>query len=80
MITAPHVIEGTWEEIASRHAAELAGKQIRITVLENGAAAAEPASMAEIDSFLDLFAADTQNLPPPPPDAYSRESLYADHD
>jgi hypothetical protein len=36
------VIEGTWEEI-SRHAAELSGKRVRVTVLEE----AEPLSPNE---------------------------------
>lgn len=34
-------LEGTWEEIAA-HAAELAGKRVRLTVLSGGKGAAEP--------------------------------------
>jgi hypothetical protein len=80
MISEQQVLEGTWEEIAGRHAAELVGKRVRVTVLGDAAIEAGPASMAEFDAFLEAFRADTADLPPPPPDAYSRESLYADHD
>lgn len=80
MITEQPAIEGTWEEIAVRYAAELAGKRVRVTVLDNSRAEVEPSGAEEIDRFLDAFAISAENLPPPPPDAYSREALYADHD
>lgn len=78
MVGEQRVIEGTWEEIAAQHGSELAGKIIRVTVLES-APQAEVATQAEIDAFLDAFTVDTKGLPPPS-DTYSREVLYADHD
>jgi hypothetical protein len=43
------VIEGTWEEVA-QHAAELAGKRVRVTVLDESAATLDRALAGLIEA------------------------------
>jgi alkylation response protein AidB-like acyl-CoA dehydrogenase len=61
------VLEGTWEEIA-QHAGELAGKRVRLTVVEDAPAANEAAlqvmeQVAQLQSSMRYTSgADTQRL------------------
>ena len=75
---APQVIEGTWEEV-SRHADTLAGKRVRLTVLEGDDTVAL-ISAGEQDRLLDELAARHARLPPIPEDAFSRARIYEEHD
>lgn len=76
-LRAGQVIEGPWDEIA-RRGAELAGKRVRLTVLEEPPPAG--VSLDEQERILDELAARFAHLPPLPEEAFSRESIYQDHD
>lgn len=76
LIQKDTTFEGTWEEV-SRHAGALTGKRLRVTVLGE---AAEPISLDEQERLLDELAARHSHLPAPPEDAFTRESIYAEHD
>ncbi|MGV3723506.1 MAG: hypothetical protein ACO1SX_21635 [Actinomycetota bacterium] len=80
------VLEGTWEEIAS-HANRLAGRRVRLTLLDNGVlgevaplpfyATATPEERAQ--AFVEWAESHTpRNAPPLSDEAISRESIYFD--
>ena len=78
------VLEGTWEEIA-RHAEELAGRRLRVTVLKEAPTApADPnhsfftSSPEERERTLDEHACRFKDLPGLPHEAFDRETLYDD--
>ena len=83
---APQVLEGTWEEIV-RHGEQLSGKRVRLTVLPDHEPASLPAAplyltgtSEEVIAALDAIAERNRHRPVLPPEAFTRESLYADDD
>ena len=77
LLTPPtRVLEGTWEEVSSQ-GPSLAGKRVRVTVLED----AQPElTLEEQERLLDELAAINAHLPPLPEDAMTRAAIYDDHD
>jgi hypothetical protein len=83
---ASHIIEGTWEEIA-RQADLLAGKRLRVEVLENGHETLETARLAfyatatpqeRAQAFVEWARSHKpRNAPPLSDEAISRESIYS---
>jgi hypothetical protein len=79
------IVEGTWEEIA-RQGDRFSGRRVRLTVLSGEAsgfvAASRPlyetATPQELVRALDKIAVKNRQLPVLPPEAFERESLYAD--
>ena len=80
-----HTIEGTWEEIA-RQAEKWPGQRFRLTVLtredpraqSGGAPAYLKRTSEEFQRSLDALGRGNELLPVLPPEAFERESLYAD--
>ena len=78
-----NVIVGTWEEIA-RHAEELAGKRLQVTILDDDAfdlsgedrSFAATATNEEWLRMLDAVAEENRGLPVLSDDAFDRETLY----
>jgi hypothetical protein len=81
------VIEGTWEEILSQ-SDSLMGRRVRLEVLpeqEGDGSKVKPPiySTATHEEFVRAFDAlgeQYRHLPVLPPEAFERESLYADDD
>ncbi len=67
-------------------AAEAAARGLTVetyltSLIENGAPSGPETSTAEqFEADMDLLAEGSERLPVLPPDAFSRESIYADHD
>jgi hypothetical protein len=75
------VLEGTWEEVASR-GEELAGKRVRVTVLDPQPAQLNGGGKMTADEWTaaaDALAQEFGDIPPLPEEAFSRDSLYEGH-
>ncbi len=86
MSTSRDILEGTWEQI-NRQSGRLAGKWLRVEVLENGEthqgqplpfhATATPEAQAQ--AILDWgYGHAARNAPPLSEEAISRESIYSE--
>jgi hypothetical protein len=79
------ILEGTGEEVASQGEA-LSGRRVRLIVLPDQDRASQgpelplalPATPEEVIAALDALAEQNRGLPVLPPEAFERESLYAD--
>ncbi len=74
-------------ETEQRVTAEAAARGVSVeayltSLIESGAlwTAPETASAEQFEADMDLLAEGSERLPVLPPDAFSRESIYADHD
>jgi hypothetical protein len=80
---ALHELEGTWEEIA-RHAPELSGKRVRLTVLPPRPPHVDRdhfyfrSTPEEFRKALEEIAQQYGHVPPLPDEAFDRESIYAE--
>ena len=82
---AEPVVEGTWEEIA-RQASRFSGRRVRLTLLPAEELQTDSeeapfylrATPEEFQRVFDTVAAKTRHLPVLPPEAFERESLYAE--
>jgi hypothetical protein len=85
MIETRRILEGTWEEIA-REGERLAGKRVRLEVLENGGENADEAALPfyatatpeeRAQAFIEWGRSHApSNAPPLSDEAISRESIY----
>ncbi len=79
---AVQTFEGTWEELVTLHAKDLAGHQVRVSILDRTAngGGAETFSNEEFEAALNAFAEGSESLPNWPDETYNRETIYVDHD
>jgi hypothetical protein len=84
MIHTEQILEGTWEEI-TRHAVRLAGKRVRVEVLENGSTAEEVSQLPfyatatreeRVRALREWAASHTNTAPLLSEEAICRESIY----
>src|SRR5688572_33356402 len=75
---AADVLEGTWEDIV-RHADRLAGKRVRLVVVDSGEAASPMAAASgeRERAWNEWCAAPRPKTPPLSEEAISRESIYS---
>ena len=74
----PRTIEGTWDEIV-KHAAELAGHRVRVTVLDSALVQNPPEAETDADEWVrSLYEWAHNRRPLPTVLDDSRESIYAD--
>lgn len=75
---ATRALEGTWEELVTRHAKELAGHKVRVLVLDQPAEkGTEDPHLEESERLLDELAQVGKDAPVHPQETYSRETIYA---